>query len=166
MENVQHTKKFQLRWNEPLGKKECPYAYRFVLIFFGFSIRVHYWLRSDDKRHMHDHPWDFRTFVLRGAYYDVSRYDTEEEIPTKLQGSYRTETFEEDHILVREYVTVTAFRKANHKHYVEIPKPGVITILFCSRPYNKWGFWIAGKKTLWRPLRYFSKYGHPPCSEQ
>lgn len=138
---------FQIRWNEPLGKPECPYAYRFVIIFFGYSIRLHYWLRSDDKRYMHDHPWNFRTFVLKGYYYDVSSKDEVE-------------------MNIREKVSFTAYRKANHKHYVKIPKPGVITLLFCGRPHRKWGFWIPGRKNLLRPLKYFDKYGHPPCSEQ
>lgn len=136
---------FQLRLHEPLGKAECPYAYRWVLIIFGYSIRVHYWLRSDDKRYMHDHAWSFRTFVLEGYYIDVS---------------------EKDGQIYRETVSKTAFRKANHRHYVEIPKPGVITLLFCSRPQRKWGFWIPGRQNMLRPLKFFDKYGHPPCSEQ
>jgi len=139
------TNNFQLRWNEPLGKPECPYAYRWVLIIFGYSLRVHYWLRSDDKRYMHDHAWSFRTFVLKGYYIDVS---------------------EKDNQISRETVNLTAFRSANHKHYVEIPKPGVITLLFCGRPKRKWGFWIPGRKNILRPLKFFDKYGHPPCSEQ
>lgn len=136
---------FQIRWNEPLGEKECPYAYRWVLILFGYSIRVHYWLRSDDKRYMHDHPWNFRTFVLKGYYWDVSKINND---------------------ILREKVTTTAYRKATHQHYVEIPEPGVITLLFCGRPKRNWGFWIPGRTTLLRPLKYFHKYGHPPCSEQ
>ena len=66
--------------------------------------------------------------------------------------------------LLRELVNKTAYRKAEHKHYVEVPKEGCITLLFTSKPFRKWGFYINGK--LWRPLRYFSKYGHPICSDQ
>ena len=137
------TENFQLRWREPLGVKECPYAYRWVLIFFGWSIRLHLWIRSDDKRYMHDHAWSFRTFVLRGHYFDVS---------------------EQNGIIVREKVTWTAHRPAEHRHYAEIPEGGCLTLLFCSRPKRKWGFWVNGK--FYRPLRFFSRHGHPPCSEQ
>jgi len=158
---------FQVRWNEPLGKPECPYAYRFVIIFFGYSIRLHYWLRSDDKRYMHDHPWSFRTFVLKGEYTDVSRYNVTDlnDLPD-LQGSCGMVEDNNDHFIVRETINITAYRKANHIHYVEIPKPGVITLVFCGRPKRKWGFWIPGRENLLRPLKYFAKYGHPPCSEQ
>ena len=64
----QKTTNFQFRWNEPLGVAECPYAYRWVFIFFGYSIRIHKWLRSDDKRYLHSHPWFFFTLVLKGSY--------------------------------------------------------------------------------------------------
>lgn len=125
----------QFRWKEPLGLPECPYMYRWVLIVFGYSIRVHKWIRSDDKRHMHDHPWNFRTFVLRGHYFDVSP-----------EG--------------REKVTGTVYRKSTHRHYVDVPECGALTLLLCGRQHRKWGFWINGKLTMWRPLRYFSKFGH------
>lgn len=137
------TNPFQIRWNEPLGLPECPYAYRWVFIFFGMSIRLHKWVRSDDKRYMHDHAWNFRTFVLKGYYHDISEYNGAE---------------------ICERVKWTAYRKATHKHFVDIPKGGAWTLLFCSKPYRKWGFWVNGK--FYRPLRFFSRHGHPICSEQ
>lgn len=139
------TKQFQLRWNEPLGDSVCPYAYRWVLIFFGYSLRVHRWIRSDDKRYMHDHGWSFTTLVLKGHYFDVS---------------------EKDGVISRDKVHVFTYRKrpAEHRHYVEVPECGCWTILLCDRPRRNWGFWISGK--FKRPLKYFHKYGHPPCSEQ
>jgi hypothetical protein len=115
---------------------------RWVLIAFGYSIRVHHWIRSDDKRFFHDHPWNFLTIVLRGSYTDVSP-----------SGSQLCKS-------VRGY-----YRKAEHKHYVTVPKGGAWTFMFCGRPKRKWGFWIKATQ-FFRPLRYFSKYGHPPCSEQ
>ena len=135
------TKLFQIRWNEPLGEKECPYAYRWVFIFFGFSVRIHKWKRSDDKRFMHDHPWWFITLVLKGSYADVSEKGRD----TLKRFSFR-------------------YRPSSHKHYVEIPKGGCWTILFTGKPLRNWGFWVNGK--FKRPLKYFHKFGHPPCSEQ
>src|SRR4051812_20885395 len=69
---MEKVKSFQIRWNEPLGKPECPYLKRWVFVFFGYSIRIHHWIRSDDKRFFHDHPWGFLTIVLKGSYIDVS----------------------------------------------------------------------------------------------
>jgi len=135
------TKNFQIRWNEPLGEDNCPYAYRWVLILFGYSIRVHRWIRSDDKRYMHNHPWWFITFVLRGSYKDVSLNGVEYLKRCSLK-----------------------YRNSMHTHYVEIPKGGALTLLITGKPMNKWGFWI--KDRYLRPLRFFSRYGHPACDEQ
>lgn len=134
-------KPFQLRWREPLGKKECPYAYRWILNLGLFSVRVHSWMRSDDKRFFHDHPWHFVTLVLRGSYTDVSEAGRD---VLKL-GSVR-------------------FRRATHRHYVEVPPGGALTVLIATAKTREWGFWVKG--ALKRPLRYFGKYGHPPCNEQ
>ncbi len=139
-------KQIQLRWNEPLGEKDCPYAYRWVFIFFGYSIRIHHFLRSDDKRYMHDHAWWFTTLILKGSYTDVSKDANGNEIREVLNaGDIR-------------------HREANHAHYVQVEESGCWTILVTGKPMRNWGFWVKGK--MMRPLRYFSRYGHPPCSEQ
>lgn len=135
----------ELKWMQPLGKVECPYAYRTIFIIFGYSIRIHWWIRSDDKRHMHNHPWWFRTFVLYGSYIDVSLQDGK---------------------IVRDKLSLfsTRFRKPEHLHYVEIPKKGCLTVLITGRMAHQWRFWVNGK--FLRVNRYFKRYGHPPCEEQ
>jgi|TARA_R110000782_G_scaffold21299_1_gene57305 hypothetical protein len=134
-------KSIQFRWNEPLGVPECPYAYRWVFIFFGYSIRIHNFLRSDDKRYFHDHAWWFLTLVLKGSYTDVSPNGDD----VMKQGSIR-------------------YRQAKHPHYVKVSEGGCWTILITGKPNRNWGFWVDGK--FKRPLKYFHKFGHPPCSEQ
>ena len=134
-------KTFQFRWKEPLGKPECPYLYRWTLILFGYSIRLHHWIRSDDKRHFHDHPVDLISIILKGRYFNVTP-DGRREVKA---GSWW-------------------YSEGVKKHYLEIPDGGAWTLLFCSRPYRKWGFFVNNH--LWRPLRYFHKFGHPPCDLQ
>ena len=141
-------KNFQIRWNEALGHKECPYAYRWVFTTPWFSIRVHNFLRSDDKRYFHDHAWDFWTFILKGSYYDVSPQklnNNNNKISKKLRKTYHLYKVE-----------------AEHKHYVEVNK-SCWTLLFCLPKKRNWGFWVNGK--FKRPLKYFYKFGHPPCDE-
>ena len=132
---------FQLRWREPLGLPECPYAHRTLLNLGLFSVRVHEWHRSDDKRFLHDHPWHFVTLVLRGSYTDVSAAGRD----VLTAGSIR-------------------YRRADHAHYVEVPVGGCLTILVTSKKVREWGFWMKGKFV--RPLRFFGKFGHPPCNDQ
>lgn len=118
-----------------MGLKECPYLYRWTFIFFGYSIRIHHWLRSDDRRFFHDHACDFLSFVLKGQYKNV----TPNGKTIVKAGSFW-------------------FSKAKKRHYLEIPKSGAWTILFCGKSYHKWGFWTKENQKM-RPLRYFHKYG-------
>ena len=138
---VSKVKTWQIRWCEPLGMEDCPYAYRWVLFTPFFSLRLHHFLRSDDKRYFHDHAWDFWTLILRNYYYDVS----------------------EKGRILREAGKLYKV-KAEHAHYVDVPYSGCWTLVFCRKPRRKWGFWVDG--VFKRPLKYFNKFGHPPCNEQ
>lgn len=138
-------KKFDIRWAESLGLKDCPYMKRWVIVLFGYSIRIHYWVKSDDTRFYHSHPWNFFTFILFGSYTDVS-FDpatkkTEEEVLNTFNLRYRP---------------------ANHYHYVKVNKP-TLTLVLAGPKIQNWGFWVNNH--LMRPLRFFSRYGHPPCSD-
>jgi hypothetical protein len=134
-------KLFQIRWKEALGREECPYLFRWTFIFFGFSIRIHHWIRSDDKRFFHDHACNFVSIILKGKYTNVT---PEGRFEVKAGSCW--------------------YSKADKRHYLDIPKGGAWTLLVCGRPYRKWGFWVNGH--LWRPLRYFHKYGVPGCEVQ
>ena len=137
---------FGIRWNEKLGREECPYMRRWVFNFYFFSIRVHQWYRSDDKRYMHNHAFNFLTIVLKGGYTDVS------------DDGNGNKTF--------QWLAVgdMYYRKASHTHYVSEPEHGTITLLFCGRKKQNWGFLVNNK--IMRPLRFFSRYGHPTCEER
>ena len=125
---------FQIRWKEKLGLDECPYLYRWTFIFFGFSLRIHHWIKSDDRRYFHDHSCNLISIILKGYYYNVTP-----------QGMFLAKPFR------------PRFMKAADRHYLDIPKEGAWTLLLCSRPYHKWGFYVKDHK--WRPLRYFHKFG-------
>lgn len=132
-----------LTWGQLLGKKECPYARRWILDFKLFTLRVHHFYRSDDDRNYHDHPWWFLTFILKGSYTDES---------------------EKGHEVLR--AGSFAFRRAEHRHTVRTT--GVWTLLVTGPEKRTWGFWvknkIGGMKFL-RARRYFWKYGHHPCDQ-
>ncbi len=127
-------KLFQIRWKEPLGSPDCPYLYRWTLILFGFSIRLHHWIKSDDRRFFHDHSSDLISIVLKGRYKNVTPNGAFE---VKAPSIWKA--------------------KAEDRHYLDIPEGGVWTLLLFGRPRHKWGFYVNGHR--WRPLRYFHKYG-------
>jgi hypothetical protein len=130
---------FQIRWKEKLGLPEHPYLYRWTLIFFGYSVRLHHWIKSDDRRFFHDHSCDLISIIIKGSYFNVM--PDENGNPVKhLAKAWHPRKM-----------------KAVQKHYLDIPEGGAWTIILCGRPYQKWGFFVKGHK--WRPLRYFHKYG-------
>ncbi len=125
---------FQIRWKEPMGDKDNPYLYRWTFLFFNYSIRIHHWIDSDDKRFFHDHPWNFISIVLKGKYTNVTPNGRLEVSAPSMW-----------------------YSSALKRHYLEIPKEGAWTLLICGRPWNKWAFYIGERR--FRPLRYFHTYG-------
>ena len=69
--NTTRFKNFQIRWKEKLGFEDEPYLIRWTFIVFGFSIRIHHWIKSDDRRFYHDHSADLLSIVLKGEYDNV-----------------------------------------------------------------------------------------------
>lgn len=128
--------------HDVLGMEECPYAERWMLDFHLFTIRVHHFMRSDDARAHHDHPWWFLTLVLRGGYTDRSP-----------QG--------DDH-LSRGSVR---FRSAEHRHTVQVDPGGVWTLVLTGRKVRRWGFWVKGGTKFMKSNKYFLTHGHHPCDQ-
>jgi hypothetical protein len=127
-------KNFQIRWKEALGNKDLPYLIRWTFIFFGYSLRIHHWLKSDDRRFFHDHSCNLISIIIKGKYKNITP-----------NGIFEAKAWK------------PRYMNALDQHYLDIPKEGAWTILLCSRPYHKWGFYVNNHK--WRPLRYFHKYG-------
>lgn len=57
-----------------VGDANNPYLHRwYVLPRFDFlSVYVHKFLRDDDDRALHDHPWKSVSFLFRGQYIEVT----------------------------------------------------------------------------------------------
>lgn len=151
--DVKYFKMFEIRWAEPVGLPECPYLYRWVLTLFGYSLRLHHWIGSDDHRHFHDHPWDFWVWIIGGWGYTETICHPDDD------------TVE---VVVRQVGDVT-FYKAEHRHKVGL-YPATDnssldnwSLVFSKRSRRKHGFWIEGRDKIMRPLRYFSRFGHHPC---
>jgi hypothetical protein len=103
------------------------------------SLRLHRWVKPDDDRAFHDHPWWFLTIVLRGGYTDRGP-----------QGDDRLR------------VGSVRFRAALHRHTV-IPGPhGAWTLLVTGPIARPWGFWLGGK--FRKANKWFARYGHHPCA--
>lgn len=118
-----------------MGEPNDPYLIRWMFIFFNYSIRIHKWIRSDDHRFFHDHASDFISIVIKGEYYNNTP-----------KGRFHVKA---------PFIWKS---KAEDRHWLEIPKSGAWTILLCSKPRNKWGFYTKENKKM-SPCRYFYNYG-------
>lgn len=93
------------------------------------SIRVHHILRKDLDRHMHDHPWDARTFIIKGWYVE-EREGTG--LTVRKEGDTATLNFGEFHRID------------------EVSEGGVYTVFVTFRYRGTWGFKVEGNKVQWR----------------
>ena len=177
--NTSRFKNFQIRWAEKLGYENDPYLIRWTFIIFGYSMRIHHWIKSDDRRFFHDHSSDLLSIVLKGKYdnvvpvlpnlepsCDVNQiYYPEDRFPRRLFKFAKWKNERRCHVegifnswghFLHMNKSIW-FSKAEQQHYLDIPKGGAWTLMFEGRPRHKWGFYVNGHK--WRPLRYFHKYG-------
>ena len=103
-----------------------------------FNIFLHYIPQPDSDRDPHDHPWDFRSLLLRGGYDE----DVYMRIPPK-------------HVNVTNYRRAPALgkREAETIHQITRVLPGTFTLLLTGPYRRQWGFltdegWVHWKKYL------------------
>lgn len=114
-----------------------------------FNIFIHIFLRSD-RDDIHDHPWSFGTYVVRGSY--------KEQVPF----GYGVDVLKTNHRSTTENRWAT--RKAEQLHRVKLDREltikekdqATMTVCFTGRTRREWGFvkdgvWIHWKKYLGLP---------------
>jgi hypothetical protein len=97
------------------------------------SIRVHHILRADTARHLHDHPWNARTIILKG-WYRERRLEQDGTISEEFRTRGQTQR-----ILYGQYHSID-----------EVSDGGVYTLFFTWKYCGNWGFLVDGKKVNWR----------------
>lgn len=93
------------------------------------SIRIHHILREDHDRHLHDHPWNARTMVLKGHYVELR----EDGLP------YCRMTGDTAALRFGEYHRITC-----------VSQGGVFTLFITWKYRGTWGFKVNGNKVPWR----------------
>lgn len=159
-------RRFQFRWGQRLGREECPYVRRWVADTPWFSARIHHFYRSDDARAFHDHPWWFVTVVLKGGYDDVSpcpACDGKGIAGGKVTFVDCTRCDGSGKQVDRLRVGSVRFRRALHRHTVQVHPGGVWTAVFTGPLVRRWGFWVKGK--FKKSNKYFLEHGHHPCDQ-
>lgn len=88
----------------------------------GLNLYLHEFVRSDDDRALHDHPWDNASMILRGEY--------DEHMPGEV---------------IRRSAGDVVSRSAADRHRVELVNEAPVVTLFATGPkIREWGFWCDG----------------------
>lgn len=106
-----------------------PLLHRWELLRFGpegkdfrggtvpaYSLMLHCFLRNDNDRHFHDHPWSFLTFLL-SPYIEHT-----------------------PHGIIRHRRFRLLYRPSGWQHWVEVIQPRTWTLLIHFRRHREWGF--------------------------
>lgn len=95
------------------------------------SARLHHIVHKDDDEHLHDHPWNARTVVLRGYY--VEQLDDAGHVV-----AYRC----------RGYTGPVLF--GQYHRIAHVSKGGVWTLFITWRYMGTWGFRVNGEKVPYK----------------
>lgn len=100
---------------------------------FPVSIRLHHICHPDTGRHLHDHPWNARTFILKGWY-----------VEERCSGDFIT----------RDAGTTATLRHGEFHRITEVSPGGCVTLFVTYGYKGPWGFKVDGFKispALYRP---------------
>jgi hypothetical protein len=100
------------------------------------SVRIHRILREDQDRHMHDHPWDARTVILRGWYIEERQHAA--------------------FLFKRSVGDTTPIRFGEYHSITRVSTGGVWTMFITFGYQGTWGFKVDGVKVPWR--EYMARY--------
>jgi hypothetical protein len=116
-----------------IGGRERPYMFRWWVIPRNrwFNIYLHQFLRSDDDRALHDHPWWNVSVLLRGAY-------TEHMV--KAGGV---------NVRVRRAAGAVKARGATFAHRIELTDGACWTLFITGPRIRSWGFHCPGGWVHW-----------------
>lgn len=101
------------------------------------NLFLHKICRSDTDRHLHDHPWNWATFLLWGSYREVTRNEyLGSTLGIKWKDSEKSQTF-----------SALSFRtgKATKFHRLVLKKP-VWTLFWHGPVVQQWGFNVNSVK--------------------
>lgn len=161
-----------------IGGADDPYLLRWYVIPRNplLNVYVHKFLRDDDDRGLHDHPWWFITAILRGGYIEHT-----ESPERRMVLKCRTSVFNVWSPFWRRSV---GFRSATWRHRVALPHglnadghvdssaPRVPcwTLIITGRKVRDWGFWCPTYSGQWRQRigeRFvpWQEFGDAGCGE-
>jgi len=149
----------------PKGNAEAdrPYLRRWWLLPRNrlFNIYLHHFLRSDDDRALHDHPWPNVSILLTGSYVEVLPAT-----PARPNGALLTTR------LRQRFAVVARGPRAAHRVSLlrdEMGRERPVWTLFITGPkVRDWGFWCPRGWVPWQRFTDPANYGEvgPGCDAE
>lgn len=130
---------------------ESPYLIRITLFtLFGWSLKLHTFLRGDEDRELHDHPWGFWTLVLAGEYWEEvpESAGDREKVMRGPDAPFLPIRNERGNVTIHRPTGSLGYRPPEWKHRVTIQNPCVTLVLTRGR-VREWGFWTAKGWVEW-----------------
>lgn len=120
--------------DQEIGGHERPYLRRWWVVPRNpvMNVYLHQFLRSDDDRALHDHPWASCSLVLDGSYVEHKIADG---------GIHYRRRCRVGHVI---------FRRAKTAHRIEIDKGAAWTLFVTGPVVRSWGFHCPGGWVHWR----------------
>lgn len=124
-------------WRSPdvvIGGHSDPYMRRWWLIPRNryFNIYLHHFMRSDDDRALHDHPWWNLSILLRGRYVEHTISAGGINVRTeRVEGQWK-------------------FRRAEFAHRIELVDGPCWTLFLTGPRLREWGFHCPQGWRHWR----------------
>lgn len=135
-----------------IGGETDPYLYRWFLIPRNrfFNVYLHQFLRDDDDRALHDHPWFWCSILLSGSYTEISQSG----IKRRQEGSIRFSSPWRLHRVVLDK------RKQGEWLISPVGTPKPVWTLFITGPViRNWGFMCPERR--WVPWQEFTAPDNP-----
>lgn len=120
-----------------IGERRNPYLRRWYLLPRNpiFNVYLHQFMRDDEDRALHDHPWPSVSLALNMSMVEVylERHRTLDG-PVVIE---RTRTVSPGDLL---------YRGARFTHRMIVPIPGALTLFITGPRIRTWGFWCENKR--------------------
>lgn len=104
-----------------------------------FSVRIHHIMEPDGDRHLHDHPWNARTIILKNGYEEVRSEAVQLGSIRSLGLTYDRKTGYTGKLRFGEFHRISAVHAG-----------GAVTLFITGKYQGVWGFLVDGIKKPWR----------------
>lgn len=104
-----------------------------------FNIYIHGIYKEDEEAHLHDHPWNYLSIVLRGYFSERTlNYDV---ITDENKKEWKSRRIEENVIGPSSFI----YRKAESFHKIQkLHSNAVFTLFFTGKRKREWGYDLSG----------------------